>query len=202
MSCTRNRPGLLREEGGTAVTETIILTWIMLVFFAAAYQMFIVNETIYRSIVAVHSQLMNDGFKHNCYETKDDCWHDTDKHAHVIWRERDEFGTLAIPEIRIIAVRMFQSFGLTKSVLIRSNVHPPEPSKGCSVPCKKTKMGAGAGGPSQYYTKNDGSTITGRLLDPKGMLDPDHGLIAKSIWAAGQVLKADWLPAFKDRFGL
>ncbi len=104
-------------------------------------------------------------------EAEDKCWHDTDKHAHVIWRERDGSGTLDIPEIRIIAVKMFQPFGLTKSVLIQSNVRGAEPSKGCNVPCKKTKMGAGAGGPSHaLHARHDRA----------------HGISGRS-WAANTV---------------
>ena len=196
-SCTE-RPRRRRDwrtARGTAVTETIILTWIMLVFFAAAYQMFIVNETIYRSLTAVHSQLMRDGFEHNCYQAEDKCWHDTDKHAHVIWRERDGSGTLDIPEIRIIAVKMFQPFGLTKSVLIQSNVRGAEPSKGCSVPCKKTKMGAGAGGPSTHYTHD----MT-RPWDIGAIVGGEHSLYGKMIWAIGQ-LGGDWFAAFQPRLG-
>jgi len=168
----------------------------MLVFFAAAYQMFIVNESIYRSLTAVHSLLMRDGFEHNCYEAKPDCWHDTDKHAHIIWRERDGSGTPVIPEIRIIAVKMFQPFGLTKSVLIQSNVRGAEPSKGCNVPCKKTKMGAGAGGPSQYYTKS-----ISRPFDFSAYCCSDHSLYGKAFWAAQQIPTSEWINAFQPRLG-
>jgi hypothetical protein len=37
-----------RSQRGQATTETILLTWIMVVFFAAAYQMFVVNDSIYK----------------------------------------------------------------------------------------------------------------------------------------------------------
>lgn len=204
-SCTE-RPSPRRDwrsSRGTAVTETIILTWIMLVFFAVAYQMFIVNETIYRSLTAVHSQLMNDGFKHNCYKADPDCWNDKDvdnpddgDNAHVIWREHDGHNTLDIPEIRIIAVKMFQPFGLTKSVLIQSNVRGAEPAKGCNVPCKKTKMVAGAGGPSTHYTYQDGQ----RLTDFGALCCSNHTLYGRMFWALGK-LNGDWFSAFQDRIG-
>jgi hypothetical protein len=176
-------------ERGTAVTETILLTWIMLVFFAAAYQMFIVNETIYRAMVAVHAELFKDGFAHNCYRAEEKCWHNTDKHAHVIWREQ------TIPEVRIITVNMFKPFGLTKTVLIQSNVRPAEPSKGCPLPCKKTKMGAGAGGPSTHYTKS-----MSRPWDFGAVFGGEHSLYGKAIWGLTK-LDGEWFGAIDDRLG-
>lgn len=124
-------------ERGQAATETMMLTWIVLLFFAAAYQIFMVNETLYRSMTTVHAKMFSLAFEHNCYEDEDRCRFNVDGHAQPIWREQD------FPEVRIPTIQMFVRFGLPAKLLIESNQFPPEPSKGCPRPCKRTRTGAG-----------------------------------------------------------
>lgn len=128
-----------RTDRGQAFTETILLTWILIAFVAAVYQLFIVNDSIYRSTATVHEMLFRQGFESNCYEKKDECEYNTDEHAKVIWNARK------IPEIKVQTVGLFARFGLSGDVVLKSNVpgRPPEPQKGCPVPCKKSKMAAG-----------------------------------------------------------
>lgn len=126
-----------RGERGQAVTETILLTWVMLVFFAAAYQIFMVNETIFRSMSAVHAEMFRQAFQHNCFQKGAKCRFNVDKHAQPIWRMQD------FPEIRIPSVALFGQFGLPGTLYIESNQFPPEPAKGCPRPCKRTRTGAG-----------------------------------------------------------
>ncbi|HYB44184.1 MAG TPA: hypothetical protein VEL75_20580 [Candidatus Methylomirabilis sp.] len=68
MSHTERRPGAGRFQRGQATTETILVTWIMVAFFATMYQLFLVNHTIYRSLAAVHQQVFEQGFPHNCLD--------------------------------------------------------------------------------------------------------------------------------------
>jgi hypothetical protein len=63
--------GRRRSERGQAATETILISWIMVMFFAVMYQLFLVNHTIYRSVAAVHQQLFEQGFRHNCLTDPD-----------------------------------------------------------------------------------------------------------------------------------
>ena len=51
--------GRLRGERGTAVTETLMLTWILILFVAAALQLFRVNQAIYLSVTSAHTQMFN-----------------------------------------------------------------------------------------------------------------------------------------------
>ena len=55
------------RERGQATTETIMLTWLLLIFFAASYQVFLVNESVYRSMAAVHEKMFELAFPANCY---------------------------------------------------------------------------------------------------------------------------------------
>lgn len=131
------RAGPTRSERGQAATETMMLTWIVLLFFAAAYQVFMVNETLYRSMSTVHARMFALAFQHNCYEDEDRCRFNVDGHAQPIWREQD------FPEVRIPTIQMFVRFGLPAKLLIESNQFPAEPGKGCPRPCKRTRTGAG-----------------------------------------------------------
>ena len=159
-----SRARSLHSERGTSVTETLLLTWLLLVFIAAALQIFIMNESLYRSLTATHAQMFIDGFKHNHWEYDAGTWdndctgdivswntYNTDEHAKEIWRYQD------FPEIRVPVLGMFQpwasSAGFTGSgsnerIDIQSNVRGLEPDKGCGLsPCKKIKMAAGPAGP-------------------------------------------------------
>lgn len=132
----------MRFERGQATTETILLTWIILIFFAAVYQLYLVNQTIYRSMTAVHVKLFEGAFEHNCADDESRCEHNTDENAKVIWNPNN------IPEVTVPVVRVFTRWGLgdTGDVRLYSNYpgRVAEPAKGCFVtPCKKTKAGAG-----------------------------------------------------------
>jgi hypothetical protein len=156
----------VRTETGTSVTETILLTWLLLVFFAAALQIFIMNESLFRSITATHAQMLKDGFSHNHWQYDGGTWesdcnppeqaswntYDTLLHAKEIWRYQD------FPEIRVPVLGMFQYWasssgfqglhGSKERIDIYSNQWPVEPEKGCDPPCKRITMGAGPAGPT------------------------------------------------------
>jgi hypothetical protein len=154
----------VRGDAGTSVTETMLLTWLILVFVAAALQIFIMNESLFRSLTATHAQMMTDGFSHNHWQYDGGTWdsdctggidswntYNTDEHAKEIWNY-DNF-----PEIRVPVLGMFQywassaSFtgtGSNQRIDIQSDARGLEPDKGCGVaPCKKIKMAAGPAGP-------------------------------------------------------
>ncbi|MBI2834478.1 MAG: hypothetical protein HYX76_08630 [Acidobacteria bacterium] len=125
----RTRPA---SDRGQAITETMLLTWILVLLIAMAWQLFIVNDTVFRSVTAVHADLFRQGYQAN----KSSKTYNSDSNAKVIWNTTD------IPEIEIPVIGMFRGV-LPSSIRIRSNVRGPEPAKGCPVPCKKSKMAAG-----------------------------------------------------------
>ncbi|MAG69738.1 MAG: hypothetical protein CL471_05495 [Acidobacteria bacterium] len=119
-----------RNERGQALTETLLLSWLVLVLMAAAYQIFIVNETIFRSITAVHQQLFERAFENNCYsQATVKCAYDSNFRNLVIWRPED------IPEVEIPVVGIFEEFGLVAPRRLSSNVW--------SDGLKRTKVAAG-----------------------------------------------------------
>lgn len=56
----------LRSERGQAVTETMLASWIVILFVAGIYQVFLANQTVFRSLTAAHTELMRDAFTWNC----------------------------------------------------------------------------------------------------------------------------------------
>jgi hypothetical protein len=160
------------SEQGQSVTETMLLTWLMLIFFAAALQIFIMNESLFRMLTTTHAQMFQSAFQHNGWKQGDRYKYDTDLNAKVIWRRED------FPEVRVQVLNIFSAWrwraGSSKanagfrSIDIQSSVHPPEPSKGCDKPCKKIKMAAGAAGPTdepkEYWTRPFDFRAYGRLV--------------------------------------
>ena len=134
---TRFRHGSAR---GQATTETILLTWIILMFWAAVYQVFLVNQSVFRSMTSVHSEMFQAAKQGNCYDDGDDkCKYNSSKTANVIWSLTN------FPEIRIRTVHWFSdpTWGIADGLLVHSDAHAAKPDKGCSIPCKQTKMAVG-----------------------------------------------------------
>ena len=171
-------------------SEAILITWIVIAFFAAAYQLFLANHTIYQTLTAVHQEIFRQGFEHNCFQHESRCTYRTDPstHADVVWNAR------VIPEIQMPVVGLFarfqRSFGIMNPVyesggvlkgLAISNERSGAP--GCPE-CKRTIMGAGPGGPGS------GLTGTGRLFE-------------KSVEAARRPIDnpSAYLKALTDRWG-
>ena len=94
----------LRDQRGTAVTETMMLTWIVILFVAATLQLFRTNQAIYSSIVGAHLLMFEGAWKANCYQKQDKCIYNSDGHAQVIWRPQD------MPEVLVPKVGMFQAY--------------------------------------------------------------------------------------------
>ena len=131
------------SERGQATTETILLTWILLLFIAGTYQVFLMNETIFRSMTAVHSDLFKQAFSRNCYEGQAKCKYTTDTGARVIWNIND------IPEARIPIVGLFRRLALLnpneQNMILYSNYPNRAREPLCyNRPCKRTKLGSGA----------------------------------------------------------
>jgi hypothetical protein len=157
---TRRTRGTRAKRGnaGQAVTETLLLTWLIIVFIAAALQIFIMNESMTRTVTAAHADIFKNAFKHNgwhytgpnsdlCVTPEDvyDYNYNVDDHAKAILSYQN------YPEIRVPMLGMFRGYGAPGVMDIHSNYpgRPLEPSKGCvDYPCKKLRTGAGAAGPS------------------------------------------------------
>jgi hypothetical protein len=121
-----------QNDRGQATIETLLLSWIVIALFAAVYQLFLVNESIYRATTAAHHQVFDRGFARN----KPDCDYTTDQadncapSARVIWAAED-----GVPESSVPILPIFRRFGLTDHIELRSNVRADGR--------KRTKMGSG-----------------------------------------------------------
>ncbi len=137
MAKRATRARRMTDDRGQAVIETILLTWLLIAFFAAVYQMFLVNQTLYRSITAVEQRIFSIAFDRNQSDTE----YDTDQGARAIWRP------VEIPEVVIPTVGMFSSAYATagvdpSSLRLSSNARAFDDD--CpDLPCKRTKMGSG-----------------------------------------------------------
>jgi hypothetical protein len=117
---------------GQATIETILLTWIMVVFFAAAFQLFVVNDAIYKAVSAAHRQLFARAFQLNCADqSNSDCHYSRDR-ARIVW------DAMAFPEIRVPTVPVFRRVtGLPDELLIQNGPNRP----------KESYIGTGTAGP-------------------------------------------------------
>lgn len=129
-----NIPRRARDERGTAVTETLMLTWILVAFIAGAFQLFRVNQAIYSSVVSAHTQMFNGAWTANCFGKSAKCIYNSDRHAQVRWHETN------MPEILVTPVGLFQQ-QLTGELRLRAWPGAATPRRDGY---KRTRMGAGA----------------------------------------------------------
>jgi hypothetical protein len=127
--------------------EIMLLTLLLVVFVAAAYQVHLVNQAVFRSISAVHQVLFRRAFERNCAEARPECEYSQDPIADglpgpggvVVWSPNE------IPEARIPVLGIFRRQGLDADLRISSN--RPEASSGAAecapLPCKRTRVGSG-----------------------------------------------------------
>jgi len=153
------RRPLRRDARGQAVTETVLHTWILLVFIAAIYQLFLVNQTVYSSVAAVHQKIFARAFERNCYEAEDRCRYTTDRAgselgARVIW------STQEVPEVVVPVVGMFRE-AMPPDLRLWSNARSFDDD--CpGLPCKRTKLGSGTYEPPFTTLFH----ATGQFFDP------------------------------------
>ena len=126
------RPNL-RDQRGTAVTETMLLTWIVILFIAAALQLFRTNQAIYSSVVSAHMQMFEGAWQHNCFDKKSKCVYNSDLHAQVRWHPTN------MPEVLVPKVGLFSSY-LPGELRLRAW---PDAATKRNDGYKRTRMGAG-----------------------------------------------------------
>lgn len=127
-------------ERGTATTEVILLSWIMVFFFAAAFQLFLVNQGIVRAITAAHYEHFWEAFEqdggHNCAHGED-CYYDGGAtRSRLTWNPNKR-----LPEAEIPVIGMFKSALGSKIRII--SINPTSVTDECDPECKRTKMAVG-----------------------------------------------------------
>ena len=62
-----------------------MLTWIVIVFVAASFQLFRVNQAIYSSVAIAHTKMFDGAWQANCFNKTNRCIYNSDGHAQVKW---------------------------------------------------------------------------------------------------------------------
>ena len=101
-----------RNERGTAVTETLMLTWIIIVFVASSLQLFRVNQAIYLSITTAHMMMFEGAWDANCYNKSSKCIYNSDGPAQVKWKP-DKMPEISVATVGMFASRLTQPLRLT-----------------------------------------------------------------------------------------
>jgi hypothetical protein len=142
---------MIKDVRGQAAIEMILLTFVLVTFVAAAYQIFLVNRTVFRSLTAVHQVLFSRAFDRNCSDRRSDqsCVYSQDPSAdgyggiaaNVVWSPAE------IPEVMIPVIGLFRGYGLSDDADLRLSSNRLDFAGGdgvCSgAPCKRTRIGAG-----------------------------------------------------------
>jgi hypothetical protein len=79
-----------------------MLSFILIIFVAAAFQLFRVNQAIYLSVTAAHTQMFNGAWTANCFNKSSRCIYNSDRHAQVRWHPT------TMPEVLVPTVGVFQ----------------------------------------------------------------------------------------------
>lgn len=110
----------------------MLVSWMLLIFIAAMWQLFIVNDTLFRSMTAAHAIIFKKAFDRSGQNSgwKTDYSRDA---AIVIWDKQN------VPEAEIPVIKMFRTIVGRDSVKIRSNVEADHK--------KRTRLGSGSAGP-------------------------------------------------------
>jgi hypothetical protein len=175
-----------RPDRGQATTETILLTWLLILFIAAVYQIFLVHDNMFRAMSRAEERMFSRAFERNCYDDRADCDYTMDQDrsgglgARIVWNEEN------LPEVNVPVVSLFRRFGLEEGIHIQSNaqdrIGADEGSSSCPYPCKRTKMASGT-----YVGPFDA------LVDFEGF---DPGEAIKAITDMQNLF--DWLSDFFD----
>src|SRR3954468_6257688 len=92
----------IKSTSGQALTEAVLVSWLLLIFIAGMWQLFIVNDTIFRSIAAVDTIILKKAYARNKYTTD----YDRDRPGHssvvVVWARPE------LPEAEFPVVNMFK----------------------------------------------------------------------------------------------
>jgi hypothetical protein len=130
---------------GQATTETILLSWLLILLFAAAYQIFLAHDQMSLALGAVHARVFQMAFDANQSDRDMDC----DGAANVLWEAPD------IPEATIPTLSIFERFfalkgekyGLESGIQMRNTPWKEAELAGQPCPtCKRTRICVGTQG--------------------------------------------------------
>ena len=150
----------VRSARGQATIETLVLTSILVLFVAAAYQLHTVNQSLYKALTASHQLLFQRAFARNCADHTSACEYSQDPGSEgldgpdprVIWD-----GMYGLPERGIPVTGTFMIPAMGSMILEGKGLSLPQITSNRSdwgpkgdgdylcpgQPCKRTRVGAG-----------------------------------------------------------
>jgi hypothetical protein len=129
---------------GQATIETMLLAFIGVVFFATAFQLYLVNRSVNRTLGQVHSRMLQ-----SAYEYNNDGVEYNRETVKVIWGENHNFDQLRPPKLGMFQKDLEDIDFRIYSHWVEQHGDPDQSCNGASPPCKRTKAGGGldAGSP-------------------------------------------------------
>jgi len=133
-----------RGQAGQATIETMLLAFVGVVFMATAFQLYLVNRTVNRTLTQVHSRMLQSMYDYNNDGEKYD--RETVK---VIWGENHNFDQLRPPTLGLFKEELEGDDFRIYSHWVEQHGDPDQSCDYASPPCKRTKAGGGldAGSP-------------------------------------------------------
>ena len=140
-----------RAEAGQATIETMLLAFVGVVFMAAAFQLYLVNRTVNRTLGQVHSRMLQSMYDYN----NDGVTYDRET-VKVIWGENHNFDRLRPPTLGLFKEELDSDDFRIYSHWVEQHGDPDDDCEPSSPPCKRTKAGGGLDAGSPWDLAIDG----------------------------------------------
>jgi hypothetical protein len=141
----------LRCARGQATIETMLIAFLGVVFMAVAFQFYLVNRSVNRTLVEVHSNLLSGMWKYNSksYDYSADV-------VKVIWTAAKGVPSASsVPRVGLLQDDLPEDLRIYSDA-IALHGDPDDDCEPTSPPCKRTKAGGGLNAGSPWSLMSDG----------------------------------------------
>jgi len=147
---------MLRNRSGQATIETMLLAGIGVVFIASAFQIYLVNRTVNRTLAQVHSRMLQSAYDYN----NDGVTYDREV-VKVIWGENHAFDQLRPPTLGMFKKDLDSDDFRIYSHWVEQHGDPDPSCNQASPPCKRTKAGGGLNAGDPWTVAGDSLSSVG-----------------------------------------
>lgn len=156
------RTDALRQRRGQATIETMLIAFMGVVFLAAAFQLYLVNRGINRTLGQVHTRLLLSAYQYN----NDATGYDPET-VKIIWGSNHGFDQLRPPRLGLFERDFEQDTVRIYSHWVDQHGDPDDDCEPTSPPCKRTKAGGGLefGSPWKLMADGFGTFASGNYFD-------------------------------------
>ncbi len=147
-----------RGRRGQATIETMLIAFIGVVFVAGAFQIYLVNRAVNRTLAQVHSRLLQSAYDYN----NDGEEYDRET-VKIIWGEMHAFDQLRPPKLGLFRDDIDEGIPDFRiySHWVEQHGDPDQSCDGASPPCKRTKAGGGLDAGSPWTIAGDSLSSLG-----------------------------------------